>query len=281
MLASSAMVTDIDAIIESGDRDVLWVDGGDLNPVLRRTPLDIGSILEEHLWGQRAVVLTSATLADGITSQLGLDPTQKVVRVGSPFDFEKLGLLYCPLDLPDPREPSHRQAVQREIATLASAAGGRTLALFTSYSAMTEAARFLEGELAGPILVQGEGSRDGLIQRLKDEQGAVLLATMSFWQGVDIPGEAVTLVTIDRLPFPRPDEPVSQARRDQAGNAAFRHVDLPRAQTLLAQAAGRLIRRSTDRGVVAVLDPRLAKRKAYRWDLINALPSAQANQRPR
>jgi ATP-dependent DNA helicase DinG len=111
-----------------------------------------------------------------------------------------------------------------------------------------------------------------LVERLREQPGAVLLATLSFWQGVDIPGDALTLVTIDRLPFPRPDEPVSQARRDRAGPAAFREVDLPRAQILLAQAAGRLVRRSTDRGVVAVLDPRLATAKAYRWELISALP---------
>ena len=98
------------------------------------------------------------------------------------------------------------------------------------------------------------------------------MATLSFWQGIDLPGSTLTLVTIDRLPFPRPDEPVTQARRDRAGRWAFRDVDLPRAQTLLAQAAGRLVRRGDDRGVVAVLDPRLATTKSYRWDLINALP---------
>ena len=137
---------------------------------------------------------------------------------------------------------------------------------------MTEAAEALAGRVPGPILVQGEGSRDALVERLRTEAGAVLCATMSFWQGVDIPGDDLTLVTIDRLPFPRPDEPVSQARRDKAGAAAFRVVDLPRAQTLLAQAAGRLIRGRRDRGVVAVLDPRLATSKTYRWELINALP---------
>lgn len=275
MLAATNIVNDIDAIIEAGPTDVLWVDGGDFNPVLRRTPLDVGPILEDHLWGERAVIMTSATLADGLVEQLGLASSVEVTRVGSPFDYEKLGLLYCPLDMPDPRSADYRGAVQDEIATLAEAAGGRTLGLFTSTSAMREAAEVLEKRLPGPILVQGDASRDVLIQRLTDEPGSVLLATLSFWQGVDIPGNALTLVTIDRLPFPRPDEPVSQARRDRAGPAAFREVDLPRAQTLLAQAAGRLVRRATDRGVVAVLDPRLAKNRSYRWDLINALPPLQ------
>ncbi len=272
MRAATALVDDVDAIIEAGPADVLWIDGGELSPILRRTPLEVGAILDEQLWPERAVILTSATLADGIVTHLGLDPSTTIERLGSPFDYERLGLLYCATHLPDPRHRDYRSATHDEIAALARAAGGRTLALFTSSSAMREAAEALEDRLDGPILVQGDGSRDVLVERLTTEPGAVLLATLSFWQGVDIPGEALTLVTIDRLPFPRPDEPVSQARRDRAGPAAFRHVDLPRAQTLLAQAAGRLIRRSTDRGVVAVLDPRLATKRAYRWELINALP---------
>lgn len=271
-VTAGALADDIDAIIGADESDVLWVDGSDLHPVLRRTPLEVGPVLEEFLWDERAVILTSATLADGIVDQLGLNSETTVTRVDSPFDYERQGLLYCATDLPNPRQPTYRAAVQREIADLASAAGGRTLALFTSNSAMREAAEALAELLPGPILMQGEGPREALVERLRSEPGAVLCATMSFWQGVDIPGSALTLVTIDRLPFPRPDEPVSQARRDRAGAAAFRTVDLPRAQTLLAQAAGRLIRRTDDRGVVAVLDPRLASNKHYRWDLINALP---------
>ena len=152
------------------------------------------------------------------------------------------------------------------------ASGGRALCLFTSYGAMTEAAERLADELDHTILVQGEAPRGALIERFKAEPASVLLATLSFWQGIDLPGSTLTLVTIDRLPFPRPDEPVTQAKRDRAGRFAFRDVDLPRAQTLLAQAAGRLVRRADDRGVVAVLDPRLATTKSYRWDLVNALP---------
>ena len=272
-LIATNLVGDIDSIIESGDDDVLWVDGTDANPILRRTPLDVGPILAENLWADRAVILTSATLAEGIVEQLGLDrATTNVSRVGSPFDYPSLGLLYCAAHLPDPRQPTYRAAARAELAELALAAGGRTLALFTSTSAMREAAEALGELLPGPILVQGDAPREILVTRMQNEPGAVLMATMSFWQGIDLPGDAVTLVTIDRLPFPRPDEPVSQARREKAGPAAFRVVDLPRAQTLLAQAAGRLIRRATDQGVVAVLDPRLATSKTYRWELIQALP---------
>ncbi len=275
MVAATGLVNDVDSVVEAGDDDVLWVDGSDLAPVLRRTPLDVGPILADHLWPDRGVVLTSATLADGVVDQLGLSGTGSatVERLGSPFDYEHQGLLYCATDLPNPRHrDEHRAAVQDEIARLATAAGGRTLALFTSHSAMTEAAEALDGRVPGPVLVQGEGSRHTLIERLRNEPGAVLCATLSFWQGVDIAGDDLTLVTIDRIPFPRPDEPVTQVRRERAGPAAFRVVDLPRAQTLLAQAAGRLIRRSDDRGVVAVLDPRLATSRNYRWELINALP---------
>ncbi len=149
---------------------------------------------------------------------------------------------------------------------------GYSASRFTSFGAMTEAAERLGQELDNEILVQGEGPKSALIEHFKAKPSAILLATLSFWQGIDLPGPTLTLVTIDRLPFPRPDEPVAQAKRDRAGKHAFREVDLPRAQTLLAQAAGRLIRRSDDKGVVAVLDPRLATNRAYRWDLIKALP---------
>jgi ATP-dependent DNA helicase DinG len=272
MLIASRLVNDIDSVLEAEASDVIWVDGHPNNPVLRRTPLELESILEENLWRDKAVVLTSATLSDGIIGQLGLGDDQTVERVGSPFDYEEAGMLYCPTDLPQPRSQDHRAASQDEMIALVTAAGGRALCLFTSFGAMTEAAERLEEELDNPILVQGEAPKSALIERFKADPSSVLLATLSFWQGIDLPGSTLTLVTIDRLPFPRPDEPVAQARRDRAGKFAFREVDLPRAQTLLAQAAGRLIRRADDQGVVAVLDPRLATNKSYRWDLIQSLP---------
>ncbi len=272
MLAATRLVDDIDAVLEAGPSDVLWVDGSQNHPTLRRTPLDLEQLLETNLWASKAVILTSATLSDGIVGQLGLGPEHSVQRVGSPFDYESLGLLYCPTDLPPPRSESYRVAVQDEILTLVGAAGGRALCLFTSFGAMSEAAERFAEELDTPVLVQGDAPKGVLIERFKADPSAILLATLSFWQGIDLPGSTLTLVTIDRLPFPRPDEPVAQARRDRAGKAAFREVDLPRAQTLLAQAAGRLIRRADDRGVVAVLDSRLATNRSYRWDLVRALP---------
>jgi len=273
LLAANNLVNDIDAIIGADKtNDVLWVDGSPNNPVLRRTPLDVGGILEHQLWADRAVILTSATIPDAIVEQLGLPNSTAVERVGSPFAYEELGLLYCSPDLPNPNAPDARAAVQEEMRVLIEAAGGRTLGLFTSSSAMNEAAEKLRETLDFPILVQGENSKAALVREFQSDPTTVLLATMSFWQGIDLPGDTLTLVTIDRLPFPRPDEPVTQARRNRARAAAFRTVDLPRVQILLAQAAGRLVRRSDDRGVVAVLDPRLATKKSYRWEVINALP---------
>jgi len=151
------------------------------------------------------------------------------------------------------------------------AAGGRTLALFTSWRAMHEAAGALRAELPFPILAQGDLPKARLLEAFAAEHAACLFATMSFWQGVDVPGPTLSLVALDRLPFPRPDDPLLQARRARAGDGAFRLVDLPRAAVLLAQGAGRLIRTATDRGVVAVLDSRLAT-AGYRRDLLAGLP---------
>lgn len=201
-----------------------------------------------------------------------MPPTTDVTDVGSPFDYESQGLLYCPVDLPDPRSPDGSEARLAELETLIVAAGGRTLALFTSLSAMRDAADALESRLPWDILVQGQKSKAALLAEFAENDETSLFATISFWQGVDVPGRSLSLVVIDRLPFPRPDDPVLQARRERAGSAAFRTVDLPRAATMLAQGAGRLVRARTDEGVVAVLDPRLATSRSYRWDLIQALP---------
>ncbi len=281
-LALTRLVTDIDELLsttggrnssgEPGD-SVLWVDGKPDAPVMRKTPLTYDGVLADTLWPEHSVILTSATLPDAFGTQLGLSSGAGTpVRVESPFDYEANAMLYCPTDLPSPRSPEYRKASQEEMIGLITAAGGRTLGLFTSFSAMDAAAERLRDTLDFPILVQGEASKAALVETFKADPSSVLLATMSFWQGIDLPGDTLTLVTIDRIPFPRPDDPVTQARRDLAGAAAFRVVDLPRAQTLLAQAAGRLVRTTSDRGVVAVLDPRLATNKSYRWDLIGAMP---------
>jgi ATP-dependent DNA helicase DinG len=161
--------------------------------------------------------------------------------------------------------------VHEELRILIEAAGGRTLALFTSWKAMQAAADALRPVLAFPVLIQSDLPKPALVAAFAEHPETCLFATAGLFQGVDIPGATLSLVTIDRIPFPRPDDPLLDARRDRAGADAFRVVDLPRAATMLAQAAGRLIRSATDRGVVAVLDPRLASAN-YRWDLVRALP---------
>ena len=269
---ATGLADDIDAVRWPTETDVMWIDGPASNPSLRSTPISVDELLAEHLWEKRAGVLTSATLPSNATSRLGLAPDTPSLDVGSPFDYATNALLYCPTHLPDPRADDFRSAQHDEIEALMSAAGGGTLALFTSFAAMREAVERLEPRLPWPILMQGDGAKNALLREFIDDDETSLFATMSFWQGVDAPGRTCRLVIIDRLPFPRPNDPVLQARRDRAGAAAFRLIDLPRAATLLAQGTGRLIRTSTDRGVVAVLDPRLATSRNYRWDLVNALP---------
>jgi ATP-dependent DNA helicase DinG len=154
---------------------------------------------------------------------------------------------------------------------LIDAAGGRTLALFTSWRAMQSATAAMRSRVAYPILAQDELPKPALLARFSEEESSCLFATMGFWQGVDVPGSSLSLVTIDRLPFPRPDDPLLQARRAKAGPKAFELIDIPRAAALLAQGCGRLIRSAKDRGVVAVFDTWLAKAR-YRWSLVNALP---------
>jgi ATP-dependent DNA helicase DinG len=258
------------------DRAV-WVEeqssgSGGRAAVLRVAPIEVGPILAEACWQKVTAILTSATIAPGLPTRLGLPPQRsEQLDVGSPFPYATHALLYCAVHLPDPRRASSATATQEELGRLIEAAGGRTLALFTSWHAMQEAAEALRKRLAFRILAQGELPKPALVEAFAREESACLFATMSFWQGLDVPGPTLSLVTIDRVPFPRPDDPLFEARRERAGPAAFRTVDLPRAATLLAQGAGRLIRSSHDRGVVAVLDPRLAT-ASYRWDLVRALP---------
>jgi ATP-dependent DNA helicase DinG len=158
-----------------------------------------------------------------------------------------------------------------ELDALVRAAGGRTLALFTSYRAMHRAVDALRPRLPHPVLAQGDLPKPRLVDRFASEPETCLFATMSYWQGIDVPGPSLSLVTIDRLPFPRPDDPLLQARRDRAGDQAFTTIDVPRAATLLAQGTGRLIRTATDRGAVAILDPRLATAR-YGPKIVAALP---------
>jgi ATP-dependent DNA helicase DinG len=202
------------------------------------------------------------------------DDAVTVADVGSPFDYDTNALLYCAMHLPNPNSEGFRAAVHDELAALITAAGGRTLALFTSYRSMDEAAAALRERIDLPILTQRDLPKTALVRAFSESAETSLFATAGLFQGVDVPGQTLSLVVIDRIPFPRPDDPLLSARRDQLGPAAFAEIDIPRASMMLAQACGRLIRTATDRGVVAVMDPRLGTAR-YRWDIVKALPPMQ------
>ena len=262
---------ELTACISAGGDEVGWVSGGS-RPAMHSAPLDVSETMAAQVFSQIPVVMTSATLPRGLAARVGAPSgSTHELDVGSPFAYKENGLLYCATSLPDRRRPEAEAAIHDEIEALVLAAGGRTLALFTSRRAMSLAAEVLGARLPWPVLVQGELPKAVLLEALSSQSAACLFATMSFWQGVDVPGPALSLVVIDRIPFPRPDDPLMGARREAAGRAGFQVVDLPRAATLLAQGAGRLIRTAADRGVVAVLDPRLAT-ASYGPALVKALP---------
>jgi ATP-dependent DNA helicase DinG len=270
--AASHLAEDLARLAHPTDDLVTWVDGPPRAPVLRISPIDVGPALSATLWPEVSAVLTSATLGPGLAHRLGLDglPLDEL-DVGSPFDYRSHSLLYVARHLPDRRQPGSSEELHRELRALITAAGGRTLALFTSHRATEDAVAALRPELPYRVLGQGELPKGRLLDEFAADETSCLFATLGFWQGVDVPGRALTLVTLDRLPFARPDDPLLEARRERAGDAAFWSVDLPRAATLLAQGAGRLVRSADDYGVVAVLDPRLAT-AAYRGVLLAALP---------
>jgi ATP-dependent DNA helicase DinG len=272
VLAAGHLAGDVATASDVGADQVAWAEGPPQAPVLKIAPLDIGPMLGDALWARATVVLTSATIPPGIGRRLGVaQGTSDELDAGSPFPYATNALLYCATHLPDRRREGAEGAVHEELRSLIEAAGGRTLALFTSWRAMEAAAEALRDRIRFRLMTQSELPKPALVEAFSSDVSSCLFATMGFWQGVDVPGPALSLVVIDRIPFPRPDEPLLQARRERFGPAAFREVDLPRAATLLAQGVGRLIRSASDRGVVAVLDPRLA-RASYRWDLVRALP---------
>ena len=269
--AADSLLDDLNALRPPDDNDIVWVEESRPSPALRTTPLRIDELLAEHLWAKRTAVLTSATIPPALRERTGMPETTAAVDVGSPFDYADNALLYCPRWLPVPgrRDPGGRRLA--ELETLIRAAEGRTLALFTSYYALNAAARAMQGRLPWPVLLQGAKARSVLLEEFASDEHACLFATISFWQGVDVPGRTCSLVAIDKLPFPRPDDPVLQARREQAGDDGWRLIDLARASTLLTQGAGRLVRTARDAGVVAVLDSRLVN-SYYGRSLIQALP---------
>ena len=251
-------------------RDVAWIERprmGAEPPRLTLAPVDVAGSLADSLLEDRAAVLTSATLALGgsfepMARALGLTLTGGQwdgVDVGTPFDYARQGILYTPTHLPRPgREIS--EAALDEILALTEASRGGMLGLFSSRRAAEEAAEVLRNATDLTVYAQGDDQLPTLVDAFAVDEDACLVGTLSLWQGVDVPGRTCRLVIIDRIPFPRPDDPVAQARSEAvaaAGGNGFMSVSATHAALLLAQGAGRLIRRADDRGVVAVLDPRL------------------------
>lgn len=290
-----------------GEGSVLWYEP--TFSTLYLAPLAVSSVLRENLFTKTPVIATSATLTvgksfDPIARNLGIfekpssdgdneneegstressdweiDPANvQMLDVGSPFDFANQGMLYLPRQLPEPGRDGPSTEALVELGELIDAAGGRTLALFSSWRGVEMADEHLRrvlAELPIPIITQRRGDSVGaLVERFAKEPTSILLGTMSLWQGVDVPGPSCTLVAIDRIPFPRPDDPVMSARASQAdasGRSGFMDVSLPRAALLLAQGTGRLIRSIDDRGVVAILDSRIVTRR-YGAILLNSMP---------
>jgi ATP-dependent DNA helicase DinG len=248
---------------------------------LRASPIDVSRIVREVLFERmRAIVLTSATLAvDGsfeyVKGRLGIRQSEEL-RVASEFDYAAQALLYLPRRLPPPKAPAFAEAAAREITEIVKRSRGRAFVLFTSYAVLRAVQRMVEMALPYPILVQGTAPRTELIGRFRSTPNAVLLATSSFWQGVDVVGEALSCVIIDKLPFASPGDPVTAARIDAinaAGGNAFADYQVPLAILALQQGLGRLIRHRTDRGVLAVLDPRL-RTMGYGRRFLASLPPA-------
>lgn len=273
--AVSHLIDDVSEILELPDSDIAWVEGPEHAPVLRVAPIDVGGALTERLWkgeGAPTAVLASATIPPHLGERLGLSPgSYDEIDVGSPFSYKDQALLYCPVHLPDPRAANFEAAMHEELVALIEASQGRALALFTSWRAMQAAAEVVRGRTPWKIFTQSDLPKPKLVAEFTSDEHSCLFATMGFWQGVDVPGPSLSLVTIDRIPFPRPDDPLLRARRAALGARAFELIDVPRAATLLAQGVGRLVRSREDRGVVAVLDRRLGK-ATYRWQLVHALP---------
>lgn len=276
-LASVENIHDVaERITQGSEYDVVWYERHDrFGASLRVAPLSVSGLLREKLFAERSVVLTSATLKlggdfNGVGASLGLAPEGtegddcpqwKGIDVGSPFDYPKQGILYVAKHLTRPSREAARDDMLDELTELMEAAGGRTLGLFSSMRAAQSAAEALRERLGMPILLQGEETLGELIKAFAADPKTCLFGTLSLWQGVDVPGSSCQLVVMDKIPFPRPDDPLMSARQkavEEAGGNGFMAVAATHAALLMAQGAGRLIRATGDRGVVAILDQRLA-----------------------
>jgi ATP-dependent DNA helicase DinG len=267
-------------LLESNEKNyVYWYERRNKGVFVAATPIDVSQILREHLFEKfESVVMTSATLTVGgrfeyIRSRLGVDHV-KEKALPQEFDYAKQVLLYLPRTMPDVRNPGYGAAAADEIVKLLELSQGRAFCLFTSYSQMRDLYERVRTRVEFPLLLQGTAPRSALLERFKNTEGPVLFATSSFWQGVDVPGEQLSCVIVDRLPFAVPSDPIVAARvraLEEEGRNAFAEFQVPQAVLALKQGFGRLIRTKTDRGVLALLDTRI-RRMPYGKIFLESLP---------
>lgn len=268
-------------ISQSEDNYVYWFERRGRGLFLRASPIDVSGILEEKLFDKvETAVLTSATLSSGggfgfIQSRLGLENSESLVAQSS-FDYASQALVYLPKTMPDPRSPEFTGSAASEIVKLLEISDGRAFVLSTSFYSMNSLFEIVSSRVSFPCFLQGSMSKTGLLESFKKTPNAVLFGTSSFWQGVDVPGDQLSCVIIDKLPFSVPTDPLVAARTkfiDEQGGRSFFEYSVPNAIISLKQGVGRLIRRTSDRGVIALLDPRL-RTKGYGRNFLQSLPGA-------
>ena len=271
---------DLNFIIKGEDKKfVYWLERRGRGVFLRASPIDVSGLLQDKLFEKiPTVVLTSATLSSAgnfrfIRERLGLDKAEEMIAE-SIFDFQHQAVLYLPPQMPDPRSPQWASAAAEEVSKIVNATEGRAFVLSTSLSGMNELFERVAPQVDYPCFVQGSASKGALLKKFRSTPNAVLFATSSFWQGVDVRGEQLSCVIIDKLPFAVPSDPVVAARQryiEERGGSSFHEYSVPQAIISLKQGLGRLIRSTTDRGVLAVLDPRL-RTKMYGQTFLQSLP---------
>jgi len=274
---------DLQFIITGSDRKfVYWLERRNRGIFLRASPIDVAGLLQDKLFDEvPTVVLTSATLSSGgnfafIRDRLGLDTADDLIAE-STFDFQSQAVLYLPTKMPDPRSPAWPEAAASEVVRILEATEGRAFVLSTSLAGMQSLFDRVSPEIDYPCLVQGSAAKGQLLKRFRETPNAVLFATSSFWQGVDVRGEQLSCVIIDKLPFAVPTDPIVAARQryiEDTGGSSFHEYSIPQAVIALKQGLGRLIRSTTDRGVLAVLDPRL-RTKGYGRLFLQSLPQCR------
>jgi len=278
---------DLQFIITGSDKKfVYWLERRNRGVFLRASPIDVAGLLQDKLFDEvPTVVLTSATLSSGgnfafIRDRLGLDSADDLIAE-STFDYESQAILYLPSKMPEPRSSDWSGAAATEVINILNATQGRAFVLSTSLAGMQSLFERVWAEIDYPCLVQGSASKSQLLKRFRETPNAVLFATSSFWQGVDVRGEQLSCVIIDKLPFAVPTDPIVAARQryiEDSGGSSFHEYSVPQAIIALKQGLGRLIRSTSDRGVLAVLDPRL-RTKAYGQTFLRSLPPCRTTSR--